>query len=191
MVYNSLEMLTNNGIIGFDAEAYVNGTSPKKTDAFVTPEAFGIKPGEKLNGGPSSDAFVSYEDNGINSPKGRLIAGSILGALLLALGLKVKSLFNVKYPKILRNRAGSEVAGKTAKKENIFKRAKDKITSWVKSDKTTEVVGKTKETTSKATGKVKEFLKKMPQWSKYTIAGAIGLLGLYGAYTMFDNKKEK
>lgn len=71
---SSLENLSSNGIVNFDAEAYVKEGHSKyaenhENDAYLpfdkpllaTPHLYGVQPGPHLGGHPEIDAFISHK----------------------------------------------------------------------------------------------------------------------------------
>lgn len=199
---NSLDNLASNGIINFDADAFVKGTPPRYAGSpeqqlylpfdkplMSTPDEgnkHNIKPGEKLSGEPEQDAFISkgHEYKPMNW-RGWLMAG-IVGSVVLYTASKLGKISD-----------GAKNA--TEKAKGFFGTCKDKVTSLFKPKEAKEASKeaakeapketKAAETTiEKAKSKLVSLFDKMPKWGKPVAIGAAALLGLYGLYQVVKPK---
>ena len=185
---NSLDSLATNGIIDFDANAFVKGTPPR---FFGSPnnqyggQAYGVTPGSKLNGEPEQDAFVKREKGHTPPNWLSMLTASIVAALGVFGVVKVKSALDGRKAKGNPEAAEpTEPAVTSTEKKGIFDKIKDGISSLIKPKEGTNI-------TEKA-GKVTEKLKFWAKHPKLKIAGvgALGLLGLYGLYGVIKPKHQ-
>jgi len=184
MSLNSMDNLAANGIINFDADAYVNGTPPRyignpgmnaglpfEAAVFPGPCQYGITPGPLLSGHPSKDAFITKSEHGHSLlGSNKLLAGGIIAALAATAYSKVKSTFSSK----------SKDATKSG---GWISSIKEKISSLF--NKTPEVKAETK-VVEKAVEKTPGFFRR--NIGKFGL-GAVGLLGLYGLYQYLSASK--
>lgn len=193
-----LDSLHSNGIIGYDAETYINtgkqnfgseGQINNGLDLSVAPLVAGIKPAS----GPATDAFVKREGTKEKTHTGfspKLLTAVIGLTLAIGAGFKIKS--------VVKNKKKSATSITAEPKKGFFKRCKEKISSWFKpknnqpteatatTETTSKPTGKIKETASKAAKSVKEWFQKLPKGVKIgggIVAGLIGLLGIYSIAT--------
>lgn len=192
MENSSLDNLASNGVINFDANAYINGTPPRfvgnpEGDAnlpldkplMATP-GYGITPGQQLHGEPARDAFISRENGQAQSkfPWGKFLTGTFVASLAVMAGVKIKSLI-----KGTKNAAEKVKEGKNG----FFTECKNKLTSLFKGDKSApkEEIKEVAKTVEEKKG----LLKKLPKTLKVVGIGAVGLLGLYGLYKTLTGHK--
>lgn len=192
MVSNSLDSLATSGVINFDADAFLKGTSPKfvgsPSNEYLPgehPQSYGVTPGEKLNGEPEKDAFVRHEKEHTPPNWISLLTGSLVAALGVFGIVKAKSLFD-------KNKVNSETS---TDKKSIFTQIKDKISSLLKSKDTKAAEAAKKAAEEAAAKAAKEaakkagFLAKHSKGLKVAGVGALGLLGLYGLYDLVSGRK--
>lgn len=192
MVSNSsLDLLASNGIIDFDANAFVKGTPPK---FFGTPnnqngvQAYGVTPGAKLNSEPVQDAFVKREKEHTPPNWLSLLTGSIVSVLGVFGIVKAKNFFdNIKAKGATASNGSTSLF--SIIKGNLTK-IKDNITSFVKPKNAPNNTGNA----SNATTTVKAVAEKVGFWAKHpklkvTGVGALAALGLYGLYEVVAKPK--
>lgn len=188
---NSLDNLASNGIINFDADAFVRGTEPRYAGKpgptpqlpldqpimDYDPKSYGVNAGSKLHGEPANDAFIRHGES--SSHKTNWVKTLLLAAAA-ALGLSACA----------KAFAGKKAVKKGKEKVNgFFAGLKDKLPSWAKpKDKAAEEAAKKAAEEAEAAKKV-GFLKKIPKWAKYTGGTLAGLFGLYEAYKFITRKK--
>lgn len=168
---SSLDGLASNGVINFDADAYVKGTTPRYVGnpfgsqylpfdqpIITSPNYYGIAPGANLSGHPSTDAFVSKGEGkeGHQLPWNKIIAGGIIGSLALFIASKAKNIF-------------VKDTNKATKIGEVFNNCKDKVVNFFKDGETTKKVKEaadavkdtTKETAKEVTETVKDTIKEV------------------------------
>jgi len=193
---NSLDNLAANGIINFDASAYINGTTPRyygnpqmnvglpfSAPLFPGP-SYGLTAGPLLSGHPSNDAFITKAGSGHTSfSLNKILTAGIVAGLAVAAWNKVKSTFTeTKEP---------------SKIGNFIKTQKEKVTSFFNKNKTSEVKSDVKteiQVEKVAEKEIKEVAKKevnffKRNWKKGGI-GLVALLGLYGLYQYVSAGKQ-
>lgn len=193
MVSNSsLDSLATSGVINFDADAFLKGTSPRfvgsPSNQYLPgeqPPSYGVTPGSKLNGEPERDAFVKHEKENTPPKWISMLTGFLVATLGVFGVVKAKSLFD-------KNKVDAETS---TEKKGIFTQIKDKISSLLKS-KDTKAAEEAKKAAEEAAAKeAKEAAKKAGFWAKHSkglkIAGvgALSLLGLYGLYEIISGRK--
>lgn len=168
----ALDNLAVNGVLNFDADAYIKGTPPRYIGhpnngngiPFEQPLPYApMYPplGAQLPHQPIHDEFKSESHNKPVGWKEVLTLG-IVGSLAVAAGLKFKKgivkLFSKKAPKVTTPPpATSTAASTTAKKSKSI----TNLFNWFKNSKP----------------------------AKITAAVAVGLLGLYGLYDFITKRK--
>lgn len=213
MGINSLDSLATNGIINFDADAFIKGTPPRFAGS---PEAPVYLPGEqplntfepsrpheggpKLQGEAEKDAFIhkDAENNEGGTSWKKILTIGLLSGLAIFGASKLK-----KLPKGLQNIGESIKNLFTNKKGGVFKRIKKSVNSFVtgkpaKGSKTkkgpkTPNVGNAKSAKITKTTKTlaeKFSLKGRGPFVKWTALAATALLGLYGAYEVLIPHKK-
>lgn len=158
MGFNSLDMLTSNGIVAFDADSYVKGTgSQAPLNNFGMPQLpqynsplnnpyLQSSPNNTYNS-INTDAFISSHNTEAHSIKrpslNAIFTAAIIGLLGVGAGVKINSVKN--RPKV--------------EKKGFFTRIKDKFSKKPAEETTKKVVenesGKVVENTSKASPKPK------------------------------------
>lgn len=123
----SLENLSSNGIVNFDADAYVNsgisryagnhdeGYLPFDKPLLATPQYFGVYPGPHLSGHPDVDAFITHGKEPFRPTWKQILAG--IGGLTAATIGTIKFVFWHK----AREAAKKAKAAKLAKQAKIVK----------------------------------------------------------------------
>ena len=163
---SKLDLLASNGVIDFDAGAYMMGTTPR----YVGNPSLGTElpldrplpawPVYKLPAQPSADAFISKDTTVIKEKSWKnALAGVIVAGLAIFTGLKLKSKISA-----------------------LFKK-KPVIPPAIPPVGTTPILPP-----KKGIGKAFEKLSKAPKWLKISGAIALGLSGLYGAYRVATKK---
>lgn len=173
----AIDNLAVNGIVDFDADAYVNGTPPRYVGRPRSPQyppfeqplpAYPMYPQQlqapALHNQPHKDEFVNHSDqNWKKTLFGTLLAGvAILGAVKHK--DKLVSFFKEKIVPIFKEKTAKDL-GKEAVKTHLEEAAK--------------------ETAKSSESKVKSFFSKIfkvPTWAKVIGGSALGLLGLVGLY---------
>lgn len=196
-----LESLSNNGIINFDADAYIKGLparfvgGPEDNDRYLPfdrpindvyqPQIHG---GEGGNREGKSDAFCSRHPKSKehSSLRDFLIVG-VLGGIGVFLLAKRKSISENSQG--FKEKAGGFFHNVKDKVVALFKQTPKAVNSTV----TTPAVSNTAKDTSKVS-KIKEFFSKfkwstMPKWGKATTIGAGAVAVIYGAHKFFGSKK--
>lgn len=193
MGYGALDSLASNGIIDFDANAYVNGTPPRyigaPSDGISLPgelPAYATKAQGNLKGEPEVDAFISNSEKKTNNmPLSTILTGGAVAAIIVGLGIKAKSLF--KGPN--QNAKGfigsikDKVTTLFTKKEEV--KSEEKLNTGKEATKETS---KTKEAIKKAVKEGEGFFKKHPKLKTGGLVAA-GVLGLYGIYKILTGHK--
>lgn len=198
---NSLDNLAANGIINFDADAYVNGTEPRfygsprlntclPLDNPIFPgPAYGITAGPHLSGHPTSDAFISKGGHGTKQFSfEKILTVGIVAALLTSCFSKIKSTFTRK-------------SEKPSKVGTWLKEAKENAISFFNKGTKTEATSEAKaagKATEKAVEKSAEKVaeKEATFWAKHGGKfkkgglGLVAVLGLYGLYNYFSGSKK-
>lgn len=196
---NALDNLAANGIIGFDADAYVKGTTPRyvgnpykeyrglpfEEPLPIMPAQHGISGGPKLGGEPEKDAFISHEEPKSNHTS---LKSMIAGITVAGLGIYLLTKTN-KIKEFLK-------FGKTAKStsnKSFFERCKDKVNSWFSSTPKKATASQVEPQVEKKieveAGKTlkKSFFKR--KWVKVTGGIGLGLVALYGAFRLIAGHK--
>lgn len=194
----SLDILASGGVINFDADAFVNGTSPRfvgKPEGNLylpfdrplpaLPDAGEIKAGNHLKGHPDADAFISKEKEHKPISWKAVLTGILAGALALFGASKIGKI------KPFMTELGKKISP-------AFEAVKNKFSSWFKkaseaasaapSAPAAETVA---EETAPIVSKIKPLLEKFSKHGKITAAGAAGLLGLYGLYQVLKPHKKQ
>lgn len=204
MGYSSFDNLAANGIIDFDAEAYIKGTKPRyvgnpescnqlpfEQPLPGNPCGYGIQPGKQLEGEPEVDAFIHREkhkskeagehnESEHSSPWKPFVAGG----LITALGLYIANKYRSVIPKITSNNNTPQATTNTTQpKKGLW----NKIKSFFKGG--TPQAAQTTQTTQTAApvAAKKGFFSK--KWVKVTGWSSVALLGLYGIYRFIQNRK--
>lgn len=197
---SSLDSLATNGIIDFDANAFVKGTPPR---FFGSPgnnayggQSYGVTPGSRLNGEPENDAFVKREKEHTPPNWLSMLTGSLVAALGVFGIVKAKSILDVKKAKEKAEvdefddfdefDKFDKVKEAPEAKKGILTKIKDGISS----------VFKSKENTKNTEKAAKDVAKKAGFWAKHpklkvTGIGALTLLGLYGLYEVVGKPKHQ
>lgn len=144
---NSLDNLAANGIIDFDADAYVKGTPPRYSGnprGYVGPiedmplmasPSYGVYPGAHLSGHPQHDAFVNHEEKHSNPGWKRALMTILVAGLAVVGGIKYKGKL-VKLKDNVINFFKAKPAAPSVpfkqKVSNFFYDAKDKIVTFFK-----------------------------------------------------------
>lgn len=209
---SSLDSLASNGIINFDADAYIKGTKPRYVgnpfgseglpydQPMMASPFYGVTPGAHLSGHPSTDAFVTRGEEKGNShiPWNKILAGGIIASLIGYTGIRVKEFFTKnpnKKSEIVDtfNKCKDEV-GKLVKGKDTAGNAKAETEVASSAEKPVEkTVEKAAETTKNgilATIKekfasLKNKISHLPKKVKIGGGITIGLIGLYEIYKHF------
>lgn len=200
----SLDALASNGVVNFDANAFLKGTTPRYYGSpnegqvylpgdqplFNSPEipAYGIAGGENLKGQPNKDAFLAreHEKGEINVSTKNIITAGIVGALALFAGSKFK-----------KTQLGQKLISKFSK-ANIAETASG-ILGKAQSA-LSGVTGKTKPAASAAAETVEKVAEVAKTKKKFSLANipkpvkigglaVAGALGLYEVYRMITDRK--
>ena len=213
MSSNSLDNLATNGIINFDADAFVRGTTPKfvgtPTDEYSYGDAplmatpylpyashtkahnqhsnpYGIKAGPHLSKEYNSqDTFISSEkEHSLPSAKS-ILAGGLVAALIGGIVLKGSSILKKgSIQKFFEN-----CKNKLSSAFDSTKKITDNVTKEVK-ENSGENIEKIKKHSGKVLESVKGFASKHSQKLKIAGVGVLGLLGLYGLYEILTEKNK-
>lgn len=139
----SLDNLAANGVIDFDAEAYVKGLPPRfigRPERYVglpgemplmaEPPTYGVYPGSHLSGHPGRDGFEHHEVNEDGNPSWKKALATVLVAGLAVIGAvryrgKIVELFNKKKAEVTSPSFKQKVS-------DFFLNAKTKIVEFFK-----------------------------------------------------------
>lgn len=197
--YTPLDSLARNGIIDFDADAYIRGTTPryvgKPNDVPYLPfdqplpelAPAPIKPHIQ----PRKDEFVKEEESGSNPHWKTTLAQLLFATLAVAGGIKYKdkiiSFIKSLSPEAIAKKAAEakaakEAAVKAAAAKAAAKAAAPSLMTRVKA-KINELVKKMPELVEK--------VKTLPKWGKITLGSVAGLLGLYAVYKALPGKERR
>lgn len=139
----SLDNLAANGIIDFDAEAYVKGLPPRfigRPERYVglpgdmplmaEPPSYGVYPGAHLSGHPRQDGFEPQETEEGSNPSWKKALMTVLVAGLAVIGAvkyrgKIVELFNKKKAEVTSPSFKQKVS-------DFFSNAKTKIVEFFK-----------------------------------------------------------
>lgn len=199
MSSHSLDSLSSGGVIDFDADAFVKGTTPRFVgnpegnislpfEQPLIPQQYGIAPGEKLKGEPLKDAFISHEKEKSAPTLSEILTGGLVAALALFGGLKIHSILK-----------GKKEATKAEKPAGAIKKfmesCKKKLSSFFndKVEIKEKVEAKAKEVVEEVSKDKKGFFSKIFKSKGVKIAGigALGLLALYGLYKVLPGNKHQ
>ncbi len=191
---NALDSLASNGIIDFDADAFVRGTTPRYVGDPDGPTYLPFERpllaepylgGKHLSGQPKHDEYVSPHNKKSHLNWKQALAGVIVAGLLVLGGIKCKGLFT-RIGKLFSKKKN---AG-TAPKEGFFARIKSKVKGFFEKNKSavTTKIAKSEETAKKAKVSIGDKIKNMPKWAKITAGVSAGLLGLYGLFKMTSGR---
>lgn len=200
---SALDNLATNGVINFDADAFLKGTKPRYVGS-PEPElympgdqplldspnipVYGVTPGAQLKGQPSRDAFVSHEgaeNSGSISIKTALTAG-IIGVLGIFTGSKIKSKFGKQGASVGSGKAAARISTIKDKISNTAENLASSISAWAgkgKAPEAAETAKAAKETVKSAAETIekKKGIPKPVKIGALVVAGALGLYEIYRA----------
>lgn len=200
-ISTSLDSLARNGIIDYDADAYVRGTTPryvgKPDDVPHVPYMPFDQPLPDLHPAPlkpriqpHKDEFVKEEESSSSNPHWKSALAQVLfSAIAVWVGVKnrdkIVSFIKGFSPeaiakKVAEAKAAKEAAAKAAAAKAAAKAAEPSIITKIKT-KVTEL--------SKKMPEYIEKVKTLPKWAKITGASLAALLGLYGVYKVLPDKE--
>jgi hypothetical protein len=185
MSNGSLDDLAANGIINFDANAYIKGTPPRyvgrpereyglplEQPVFDAPTLQEISHNIHLNSEPAKDAFISHtkKNNKLEITWPQVLTIGSIAALAIYSRNKIKSWLGGSKNKITQNFKFMEQI------KDYVNKVKAKITP--EATKTEKVVKKSK-----------NFISKLPKWAKITGGITAGLLALFGIFKSLSHKE--
>lgn len=175
-----LENLQSNGIVSYNPDTYIN--TGKQT--FSAESQIGSGLTAPMNTGIEKDTFEKNNDRPSQNTIKNFIAGVIAVTLTVIAGVKIRTanalnIFNAD--------------GKKSK--SIFSRAKDRIASVFKHENQDTKVDNVKNTEKtiddkKAASKLMERIKNLPKKVKIIGGSVLGLIGLYGIYSLIENRNK-
>lgn len=196
MSSSSLDSLASNGVINFDADAYIKGTQPRYVgnpeqsslplEGPMNTASHGVTPGDKLSGGPKRDAYVgslgTEEHKKTSFPK--ILTGAIAAGLAIFGGIKVKSAFDKRHSNldVLGIEPGEKIPLKN-KLKGFWTNIKEGAITWFGTAKQKAELA-AKKAKEEAERLAKERKGKMPKWLKVSGLVAGGALALYGLFNL-------
>lgn len=194
-----LENLSSNGIINYDAETYINTGKQKfgsenQINTELEPskmQTIDQETGAKLQKDPAIDAFIKREDKQgktHTSYLGKILVTTLASILAVVGGIKIKSLID----------AGEKPFTKgTSKLKGFFKTIKNKISSIFKrktkekaKENSEQIIQKASDTVKTAKKGIKEWFINLPKKVKIIGGSVLGLIGLYGIYSLIENRNK-
>lgn len=153
MESSSLDKLAQAGIINFDADAYVKGTTPRfvgkpEGETYLPFDApltgfpmYGTSAYPRLSGAPASDAFVKREGEhgkehkGIHIPLKQVLTAGLIGGIGLFAGVKIKNAIKsipkttpkVKAKAKAKAKANSKAAADAVTGKTFWQNVKDSV----------------------------------------------------------------